>query len=181
MWRSHRENKLVVISYFLFHPSSTICIFSPLSPPFFICPFSKTYLFIASLHIIKSKKIKTNNRTLKKDEGNLLYFWCIWSMEWAWEEQDVVKNESGSWVEAKCAHPTKDLWSAGHLPPLFPYFPSTIFPFISTTTPWGQIRELLATWASCPATYLGWSATPWLPYKRAAKGSLVLHPTSSHA
>jgi hypothetical protein len=31
------------------------------------------------------------------------------------------------------------------------------------------------------ATYLGWPATPWLPYKRAAKGSLVLHPTSSQA
>jgi hypothetical protein len=34
---------------------------------------------------------------LEKDEGNLLYFLCFWSVEWAWEEQDVVKNESGSW------------------------------------------------------------------------------------
>jgi hypothetical protein len=25
----------------------------------------------------------------------------------------------------------------------------------------------------------GRSATPWLPYKRVAKGSLLLHPTSS--
>jgi hypothetical protein len=29
----------------------------------------------------------------------------------------VVKNESGSRVEAKCGHPAKDLWPARHLPP----------------------------------------------------------------
>jgi hypothetical protein len=41
----------------------------------FIYSFPKVYLFIASLHIIKSKKIKKEiNRTLKKEEGNLLCF-----------------------------------------------------------------------------------------------------------
>jgi hypothetical protein len=134
MWRSRRENKLVVISYFLFRPSSTICIFSPLSSTIFIYSFSIVYLFVASLHIIKSKKIQNEiNRTLEKDEGNLLYFWCFWSVECAWEEQDVVKNKSGSWVEAKCGCPAKYLWPAGHLPPLVLSFPSTIFLFISTT------------------------------------------------
>jgi hypothetical protein len=28
---------------------------------------------------------------------------------------------------------------------------------------------------------MGWPATPWLPYKRVAKESLLLHPTSSQA
>jgi hypothetical protein len=78
-------------------------------------------------------------------------------------------------------YPAKDLWLAGHLPPLFPYLPSTIFLFISTTAPWGQIGELLATWVGRPATYLGRSVTPWLPYKKVAKGSLFLHPISSQA
>jgi hypothetical protein len=41
----------------------------------------------------------------------------------------VVKNESGSTAEAKCGRPAKDLWPAGHLPPLFPSFLSTIYPF----------------------------------------------------
>jgi hypothetical protein len=95
MWRSHRGNKLVVISYFLFYPSSTNCIFSPLSCTIFIYSFSTEYLFIASLHLIKYKKIKEINRTLEKDEGNFLYFWRFWSVEWAREEQDMVKNESG--------------------------------------------------------------------------------------
>jgi hypothetical protein len=93
----------------------------------------------------------------------------------------VVKNESGSQVEAKCGRLAKDLWPAGHLPPFSPSFPSTIFLFISTTAPWGQIGELLTTWAGRPATYLGRQATPSLPYKRNVRGSLLLHPTSSQA
>jgi hypothetical protein len=52
-------------------------------------------------------------------------------------------------------------------------------PLSSTTTPLGQNGGALATWASRPATILGWPTTPWLPYKRVAKGSLLLHPTSS--
>jgi hypothetical protein len=93
----------------------------------------------------------------------------------------MVKNESGSCVEAKCGSPAKDLWPAGHLPPLSTSFPSTIFFFISTIAPWGQIGELLATWVGCLATYLGRLATLWLPNKRAAKGSLFLHPIRSQA
>jgi hypothetical protein len=65
--------------------------------------------------------------------------------------------------------------------PLFPSLPSTIFLFISTTAPWGPIGELLATWASRSTTYHGRPATPWLPYKRTANGSLLFHPTSSQA
>jgi hypothetical protein len=34
---------------------------------------------------------------------------------------------------------------------------------------------------AAPTTYLGRLATPWLPYKRVAKGSLVLHSISSQA
>jgi hypothetical protein len=44
-----------------------------------------------------------------------------------------------------------------------------------------QIGEVSATWVGRSATYLGQPATPWLPYKRAAKGSLVLHTISSQA
>jgi hypothetical protein len=53
-------------------------------------------------------------------------------------------------------------------------FPSTIYLFSSTTTPLEQNRGALATWA-------GWPANPWLPYKRVAMGSFLLHPTSSQA
>jgi hypothetical protein len=127
MWCYRRENKLVVISCFLFRHFSTICIFSPLSSTIFIYSFPTTYLFIASLYLIKSKKIKEINRTLKKDEGNLLYFWCFWSVEWAWEEQDMVKNESESWVEAKCIRPKIYGWLA-----TFPLF-SHIYLLLSSS------------------------------------------------
>jgi hypothetical protein len=52
-------------------------------------------------------------------------------------------------------------------------------PLSSTTTPLRQNGGTLATWAGQPATILGRPATPWLPNKRVAKGSLLLHPTSS--
>jgi hypothetical protein len=58
-------------------------------------------------------------------------------------------------------------------------FPLHYLPLSSTTTPLGQNGGALATWVHCPATILGRSATPWLPYKRVAKGSILLHPTSS--
>jgi hypothetical protein len=53
-------------------------------------------------------------------------------------------------------------------------FPSTIYPFSLTTTPLGQCRGAMATWAGRPATSR-------LPYKRDAKGSLLLHPTCSQS
>jgi hypothetical protein len=56
---------------------------------------------------------------------------------------------------------------------LFP-FRSTIYPFSSTTTPLGQGRGAMATW-------VGRLTTSWLRYKRVAKGSFILHPTSSQA
>jgi hypothetical protein len=37
----------------------------------------------------------------------------------------------------------------------------------------------MATWAGRLATSLGRPVTPWVPYKRVAKGSLLLHTTSS--
>jgi hypothetical protein len=49
----------------------------------------------------------------------------------------------------------------------------------STTTPLGQNGGALDTWAGHPAIILGRPATPRLPYKRVAMGSLLLHPTSS--
>jgi hypothetical protein len=87
-----------------------------------------------------------------------------------------VEDESRDCVEAKHGRSTKDWWPAGHL---LPPFPSTISIFSSTTTPLGQSLGALTTWAGHPATILGHIATPWLPYKRVAKGSLLLHPTSS--
>jgi hypothetical protein len=39
----------------------------------------------------------------------------------------------------------------------------------------------MATWAGHMATILGQPATPWIPYKMVAKGSLLLLPTSSQA
>jgi hypothetical protein len=54
-----------------------------------------------------------------------------------------------------------------------------LYLFSSTTTPLGQSTGAVATWAGRPATKLGRPATSWLPYKRVAKGSLLLYPTSS--
>jgi hypothetical protein len=65
--------------------------------------------------------------------------------------------------------------------PSFLPFPSTIYLFSSSTTPLGQSRGAMATWGGRPTTILGRSATCWLPYKRVAKGRLLLHPTSSQA
>jgi hypothetical protein len=66
-------------------------------------------------------------------------------------------------------------------PPSFYIFSSTILSFTSTTTTLGDNGGALVTWASRLATSLGQPVTPWLPYKRVAKGSLLLHPTSSQA
>jgi hypothetical protein len=65
--------------------------------------------------------------------------------------------------------------------PSFAPFPSTISLFSLTTTPLGQNEGALARWAGRPTTILGRPSTPWLPYERVAKGSLLLHPTSSQA
>jgi hypothetical protein len=60
-----------------------------------------------------------------------------------------------------------------------PSFTLYYLPLSSTTTPLGQNGGALATWTGCLATILGRPTTPWFPYKRVAKGSLLLHPTSS--
>jgi hypothetical protein len=69
---------------------------------------------------------------------------------------------------------------AGRPPsPSFSPFPSTISLFSSTTRLLGQNGGALATWDDRPVTILDRPATPWLPYKRVTKGSLLLHLTSS--
>jgi hypothetical protein len=57
----------------------------------------------------------------------------------------------------------------------------TTLSFTSTTTTLENNGGALATWAGWPTTSFGRPATPWLPYKRVIKGSLLLHPTSSQA
>jgi hypothetical protein len=58
-------------------------------------------------------------------------------------------------------------------------FPLHYLPLSSSTTPLRQNGGALATWAGRQATILGRLDSPWLSYKRVAKGSLFLHPTSS--
>jgi hypothetical protein len=50
--------------------------------------------------------------------------------QWCEHERSkmCVKNEIGSRVEAKCGRSAKDLWPAGHLPPLFLFFPFYYIP-----------------------------------------------------
>jgi hypothetical protein len=86
-----------------------------------------------------------------------------------------MEDESRDWVEAKHGRLAKDWWPVIHL---LPPFPSTIS-LISSTNTFETKLGALATWASHPATILGQLATPWLPYKRVGKGSLLLHPKSS--
>jgi hypothetical protein len=83
------------------------------------------------------------------------------------------------WSPSVAAQPRIYGQSAGHLSPFSPSFPSTIFLFISTTTPWGQIGELLATWAGRLATYLGRQATPWLPDKGLPRGASSFIPQAN--
>jgi hypothetical protein len=58
--------------------------------------------------------------------------------------------------------------------PSFPFFPFYYLPFYLNHRILGQIGVLLTTWVGRLTTYLGWLATPYLPYKRSAKGSLLL-------
>jgi hypothetical protein len=88
----------------------------------------------------------------------------------------VVRMEVGVEWRPRCGCAAKDFCPAGHLPPLFPSFPSTIFLFILITAPRGQIGELLATWSGCLATYLGRLATPWLPIKGLQRGASSFIP-----
>jgi hypothetical protein len=100
-----------------------------------------------------------------------------------WNEHDRSKME---WmmkvgIEWRPSMPVGQRLVAGWPPsPSFLPFPSTISLFSSTTTPLGQSLGALATWDAHLATILGRLATPWLPYKRVAKESLLL-PTSSQA
>jgi hypothetical protein len=58
-------------------------------------------------------------------------------------------------------------------------FPLHYLPLYLNHDTFEQSRGAMATWAGRPATILGQSTTSWLTYKRVAKGSLLLHPTSS--
>jgi hypothetical protein len=99
-----------------------------------------------------------------------------------WSEHDRSKMKwrmkvGIEWRPSMVGQPKIGGWPANFS--LLSSFPSIVSLFSSTTTPLGQNGGALATWAGRPATILGQSATPWLPYKRVAKGSLLLHPTSS--
>jgi hypothetical protein len=115
MWHSHRENKSVVISYFIFRPSSTNCISLPLSSTiFYLLLFYSMFISL----LPKNFKKRINKKNFKKDERNWVCFWCFWSVEWAWEEQYEVEDESRDWVEAKHVRSAKDWRLASHpLPP----------------------------------------------------------------
>jgi hypothetical protein len=89
--------------------------------------------------------------------------------------------KSGCYKNGGQSLASRPKWVAGRpTPPSFSLFSSTTLSFTSTTTTLGNDGGALATWAGHPTTSLGWPATPWLPCKRAAKGSL-LHPTRSQA
>jgi hypothetical protein len=119
MWRSHRENKPVDISYFLFYPSSTICIFSPLPSTIFIYSFSIAYLLIASLHLIKSKKLKEINKTLEKMKGICFTFDAFG--QWSEHERNKIWWRMKAGVEWRSSVATQPMiydW-----PSTFPLFP----------------------------------------------------------
>jgi hypothetical protein len=97
-----------------------------------------------------------------------------------WSEHDRSKMKSRMKVGIERRPSMAGQPKIGGQPTTFTPFPSTISLFSSTTTPLGQSLGALATWAGRPATILGRPATPWLPYKKVAKG-ILLHPTSSQA
>jgi hypothetical protein len=155
MWCSHRKNKPVVISCFLFHPSTTICIFSPLSSTIFIYSFSTAYLFIASLHLIKSKKIKEINRTLEKMKGICFTFDAFG--QWSEHEGNKIWWRMKVGVEWRPSVAAHQRFMAGRPPaPSFPFFPIYYLPLYRSH------RTMGTNWrAFC---YMGWPLghLPWL-------------------
>jgi hypothetical protein len=122
MWRSCREKKPVIISYFIFRPY-TICIFnfylSPFHPPsFHLLLFRGMFLFpIIACH--KIKKI-INKRKFGKEWGeiDLLLMLLVSGLSTRWRRW-------GGWrklgrVEAKAWSASQNGWPAGHLLALFP-------------------------------------------------------------
>jgi hypothetical protein len=66
---------------------------------------------------------------------------------------------------------------AGRLPsPSFLPFPSTIYIFSSTTTPLGQSRGTMATWAGRPAPYLAGHPPRGSPIKGLSRGAFSFIP-----
>jgi hypothetical protein len=174
MWCSHRENKSLVISYFLFHPSSTICIFSPLSSTIFIYSFPTAYLFIASLHIIKSKNFKNKQIELWKKMKRICFTFDSFGQ---WSEHDRIKMwwrmKVGFESRPSVATRPKIYGQPTSFPP-FPFLSLLLSSSLSQPSHHGD--KLESFW---PHGLAARSATPWLPYKRTAKESLLLHPTSS--
>jgi hypothetical protein len=84
-----------------------------------------------------------------------------------------VKNESGSLVEAKCGRPAT-----------FPIFSLLSLILSSSLSQPPHLGDTLENFwqhglAARPPSLA--DRPPWLPYKRTAKGRLLLHPTSSQA
>jgi hypothetical protein len=139
-------------------------------------------MFTSSLHNIKSKFLKIiiiNKLNFGKGwkEFALLMILLVsgvsmigarWSEGWK------------LWLSGGQAWLVGQRLVAGQPPsPSFLSFSSTIYLFGSTTTPLGQSRGAMATWAGRPTAILGQLTTSWLPYNRVAKGSLLLHATRS--
>jgi hypothetical protein len=102
--------------------------------------------------------------------------------QWSEHDRSKMKWRMKVGVELSPSWQVSQRLVAGRPPsPSFLPLPSTIYLFSSTTTPLGQSRGRMATWACRLATILGQLAISWLPYKRVAKWSLLLHPISSQA
>jgi hypothetical protein len=102
--------------------------------------------------------------------------------QWSEHDRSKMKSRMKVGVEWRPSMAGRPKMVAGQpSSPSFLPFPSTIYLFSSTTAPLGQSIGTMTTWAAPPATMLDRPTTSWLPYKREAKESLLLHPTSSQA
>jgi hypothetical protein len=97
---SRRENKPVVISSFIFRPSSTVCIFdfylSPFHPPFFLLLFHN--MFISSLHNIKSKNFKSKVKELWKKMKGIGFAFDAFG-QWSEKERNKMKWRMKAGIE----------------------------------------------------------------------------------
>jgi hypothetical protein len=150
MWCSCRENKLAVISYFIFHHSSTICIFnfyhSFFHPPYFyLLLFHIMFLFpIIACHKIKNFK-KINKRNFGKEWREVAFFLMILV-----SGLSMRRTRWGGWRKLG---ESGGQGLAGQPPtPSFPTFFSTNILFSSTTTTLVHNGATLAIWAGRSAT-----------------------------
>jgi hypothetical protein len=86
----------------------------------------------------------------------------------------VVDGERQRKIEVKT-------WPAGHPLPVSPFSPPLLSPLPQPPPLWEIMDGLWPHGLPVRPPPLAAPATPWLPYIRVAKGSLLLHPTSSKA